>query len=54
MEIIPIFTPLTYSKKNLNKTWQKSYESMTDKFRNYAKNIVYNIRLEGGFNKIWD
>lgn len=38
---------LTFEEINLNKTWQKSYESMTNKMPNYDKNIVYNIRLEG-------
>lgn len=45
---------LTFIQKNLNQTWQKSYESMTNLKLNYARNIVYNIRLEGRLNKIWD
>ena len=45
---------LTLIKKDLNISWNKSYESMTQKTQNCARNIMVRNRLGGSVNNIWD
>ena len=45
---------LTFCKINLNKSWHKSYESMTQICLNYAKNIMVERLIGQAGNKIWD
>lgn len=45
---------LTLIKKDLNISWNKSYESMTQKTLKCVRNIMVRNRLGGSVNNIWD